>query len=315
MSDGEASRPVPRVSRSDIRASRGRAILARAGADLGGRVVASIIFPAAPEDAIEKTERNIPNMPARNPWLTDSVYPVSHVNSAATDAVPFPGPTGGRKLSREQVKAVPVLFVSNPTIKKVGRDIVVLAPGTLGIQKIIATGDAFELVTSLRVPGARGARAAGEQPCHRDGAQRGRRRAPRRRRRAARRRTGAARQARARLRDGRQRGLQPHRQGRLPHTASTAAPTSSRRATTTRRAAPMRVCARRRHRGRAVRRRAPRDAHHRRGHDLRRLPGRRRARGAARPRSRSGGGTRSSRSPTRPSTTASSSTRRAASTS
>jgi hypothetical protein len=99
------------------------------------------------------TERKIPNMPARNPWLTDSVYPVSHVNSAATDAVAFAGPTGGKKLTREQITAVPVLFVSNPTIKKAGDDLIVLAPGTLGIQKIIATGGAFELVTFLPYPG------------------------------------------------------------------------------------------------------------------------------------------------------------------
>jgi hypothetical protein len=92
-------------------------------------------------------------MPARNPWLADSVYPVPHVNSAATDAVPFAGPTGGRKLRRDQVTAVPVLFVSNPTIKRAGSEVVVLAPGTLGIQKIIATGEAFELVTSLPYPG------------------------------------------------------------------------------------------------------------------------------------------------------------------
>ena len=100
-----------------------------------------------------KNERSIPNMPARNPWLTDSVYPVSHMNSAATDAVPFAGPTGGKKLTRDQVTAVPVLFVSNPTIKKAGGEIIVLAPGTLGIQKIIATGTAFELVTFLPYPG------------------------------------------------------------------------------------------------------------------------------------------------------------------
>jgi hypothetical protein len=98
-------------------------------------------------------EHGIPNMPARNPWLADSVYPVPHGNSAATDAVAFAGPTGGRKLSREQVSAVPVLFVSNPTIKRAGAEMVVLAPGTLGIQKIIATGDAFELVTFLPYPG------------------------------------------------------------------------------------------------------------------------------------------------------------------
>jgi hypothetical protein len=101
----------------------------------------------------ERDAASMPNMPPRNPWLTDSVYPVSHMNSAATDSVPFPGPTGGKKLTREQVTAVPVLFVSNPTIKKVDADIVVLAPGTLGIQKIIATGGAFELITFLPYPG------------------------------------------------------------------------------------------------------------------------------------------------------------------
>jgi hypothetical protein len=97
----------------------------------------------------------LPNMPARNPWLTDSVYPVSHMNPAATDAVPFAGPTGGKKLTREDIKAVPVLFVSDPTVKKVGAgaDVVVLAAGSLGIQKVIATGDAFELVTFLPYPG------------------------------------------------------------------------------------------------------------------------------------------------------------------
>jgi hypothetical protein len=101
----------------------------------------------------ERDISNLPNMPPRNPWLTDSVYPVSHMNSAATDAVPFAGPTGGKKLTRDQVTAVPVLFVSNPTIKKVGAEAIVLAPGTLGLQKIIATGDAFELVTFLPYPG------------------------------------------------------------------------------------------------------------------------------------------------------------------
>jgi hypothetical protein len=99
------------------------------------------------------TERSIPNMPAKNPWLTDSVYPVSHVNPAATDAVAFAGPTGGKKLSRDEIKAVPVLFVSDPTVKKIGHEVIVLAAGTLGIQKIIATGDSFELMTFLPYPG------------------------------------------------------------------------------------------------------------------------------------------------------------------
>jgi len=95
----------------------------------------------------------IPNMPPRNPWLTDSVYPVSHMNPAATDAVAFAGPTGGGPLAHDQVQTVSVLFVSNPTVKKVGPDTVVLAPGTLGIQKILATGEAFEPVAFLPYPG------------------------------------------------------------------------------------------------------------------------------------------------------------------
>jgi hypothetical protein len=33
--------------------------------------------------------QNAPNMPPRNPWLTDSVYPTSHFNPAATDSVLF----------------------------------------------------------------------------------------------------------------------------------------------------------------------------------------------------------------------------------
>jgi hypothetical protein len=41
-------------------------------------------------------------MPARNPWLTDSVYPSSHFNPAATDSVLFAGPTKGKKLTRDK---------------------------------------------------------------------------------------------------------------------------------------------------------------------------------------------------------------------
>jgi len=47
--------------------------------------------------------QNIPNMPARNPWLADSAYPISHSNPGATEAVahaPDPGAQaigGGRE--------------------------------------------------------------------------------------------------------------------------------------------------------------------------------------------------------------------------
>ncbi len=38
-----------------------------------------------------------PNMPARNPWLTESVYPTSHFNGGATDSVVFAGPVKGQE--------------------------------------------------------------------------------------------------------------------------------------------------------------------------------------------------------------------------
>ena len=85
--------------------------------------------------------QSAPNMPPRNPWLTDSVYPTSHFNPAATDSVLFAGPEKGKKLTRDKdVKVVPNLMVSNPTVKKIGPDTVIFASGTLGIRKILATG-------------------------------------------------------------------------------------------------------------------------------------------------------------------------------
>src|ERR1700744_1636933 len=63
-----------------------------------------------------------PNMPARNPWLADSVYPTSHFNPGATDSVLFRGPVNGRKLSPSDVKTVPTVVTSNPAIKTVGKE-------------------------------------------------------------------------------------------------------------------------------------------------------------------------------------------------
>lgn len=93
-------------------------------------------------------------MPAANPWLADSVYPISHVNPAATDSVTFGGLVAGKQLNRDQdVKVVRNLLVSNPTLKRIGDDTVAFASGTLGIQKILVTGKAFEPLSFLPYPG------------------------------------------------------------------------------------------------------------------------------------------------------------------
>jgi len=93
------------------------------------------------------------SLPNRNTWLADSVYPMSHDNPAATDSVPHAGPTKGRQLTAADVKSVPTVFTSNPTVKKIGDRTVVIAAGIEGISKIDATGDDYKLVSFLPYPG------------------------------------------------------------------------------------------------------------------------------------------------------------------
>jgi hypothetical protein len=94
------------------------------------------------------------NMPAKNPWLTESVYPTSHFNDGATDSVLFAGPVKGKKLTAgKDVKVVSNVMVSNPAIKNIGSETVAFASGTLGIRKILLTGNALENVSFMPYPG------------------------------------------------------------------------------------------------------------------------------------------------------------------
>jgi hypothetical protein len=113
----------------------------------------SLVAPDCRSEAAQ-VQQSAPNMPARNPWLTDSVYPTSHFNPAATDSVLFAGPVKGRKLTRDKdVKLVPNVMVSNPAIKKVGTDTVAFASGTLGIRKLFLTDKALEEISFIAYPG------------------------------------------------------------------------------------------------------------------------------------------------------------------
>jgi hypothetical protein len=94
--------------------------------------------------------RTAPNMPAKNPWLAESVYPTSHFNPAATDSVLIAGPVNGRQLTKGDVKTVPTLITSNPTMKRVGNDVIAFASGAVGVQKILVTDSTFEAIGSLQ---------------------------------------------------------------------------------------------------------------------------------------------------------------------
>ncbi|MCP1845187.1 hypothetical protein ACVIHI_001892 [Bradyrhizobium sp. USDA 4524] len=103
----------------------------------------------------------LPNMPKRNPWLADSVYPQSHFNPGATDSVLHAGPARGRPLTVADVKTVPLVFVSNPTVKKVGNETIIIAATDTEIKKINATGTSLQLVSSIPVPGLEAVAAKG----------------------------------------------------------------------------------------------------------------------------------------------------------
>ena len=94
--------------------------------------------------------QSAPNMPAKNPWLAESVYPTSHFNPAATDSVLIAGPVTGKHLTKDDVKTVPTLITSNPTMKRLGTDVVAFASGAVGVQKILVTGNAFEAIGPLQ---------------------------------------------------------------------------------------------------------------------------------------------------------------------
>ncbi len=99
------------------------------------------------------TSTDSPAMPPRNPWLTDSAYPISHVNPAATDSAALAGPEVGRQLTTSDVRTSPTVFTSNPTVKKAGTDSVIFAAGAHGIDKFYATDGVFEPVGFLPYPG------------------------------------------------------------------------------------------------------------------------------------------------------------------
>jgi hypothetical protein len=93
------------------------------------------------------------NVPSKNAWLTDSVYPTSHHNPAQTDTSTIAGPLLSQTLNTGDVKTIPVTFVSNPTVKHIGTDRIVFVSSVNGIAKVLATGEAFDLISFLPFPG------------------------------------------------------------------------------------------------------------------------------------------------------------------
>jgi hypothetical protein len=94
-----------------------------------------------------------PQMPSRNPWLAEGVYPTSHFNPGATDSVLIAGPVHGRKLDSNEVKTVPTVITSNPAIKQLEGETIAFASGAVGVQKLRLTGKAMEAGNFVAYPG------------------------------------------------------------------------------------------------------------------------------------------------------------------
>jgi len=72
------------------------------------------------------------NLTTKNTWLTDSVFPTSHHNPAQTDVSPIAGLPKGQALTADDVKTANAVFVSNPTMKRIGDDRIVFVSGVNG---------------------------------------------------------------------------------------------------------------------------------------------------------------------------------------
>ncbi|MEH6581021.1 MAG: hypothetical protein V7754_03725 [Halioglobus sp.] len=94
-----------------------------------------------------------PATPPLNPWVANSAYAISHHNPGQTDVTPVDGPRIGKKLSLDDAKSVPLVWCSAPLYKHIGDDTVVIASNPMGLIKVRATGEDFELISNVPYPG------------------------------------------------------------------------------------------------------------------------------------------------------------------
>jgi hypothetical protein len=93
-----------------------------------------------------------PHLPADNPWVADSPYAISHHNPAQTDVTGVDGPTIGGRLTTWEAKTIPLVWCSAPLYKQIGNEIVVIASNPMGLIKVRATGEDFELISNVPYP-------------------------------------------------------------------------------------------------------------------------------------------------------------------
>ena len=92
-------------------------------------------------------------LPEPNPWVAEAAYAISHHNPAQTDVTDVDGPTRGAKLTVDQVQTVPLLWCSAPLFKHIGDKTVVIASNPMGLIKVDASGENFNMISNVPYPG------------------------------------------------------------------------------------------------------------------------------------------------------------------
>ena len=94
---------------------------------------------------------SIPNMPAKNPFLADSVFPITHFNPAVTDAVAHAGPTSGRALGDADVMTVATLYTSSGTVNVSSIDVTdaFTATPSMGLPVALAAGASMDVAVKF----------------------------------------------------------------------------------------------------------------------------------------------------------------------
>lgn len=117
----------------------------------------SFLFPFGFVFAENATALHIAEtMPPKNPFLVDGPSAMTHWNNSQQDSVVIPGPRGVHQLKPEQIKRIPgglvnIQYVDAPVYPTGER--VIWAANNNRVTKTLVSGETYELIADLPIPG------------------------------------------------------------------------------------------------------------------------------------------------------------------
>ena len=105
--------------------------------------------------AASAQDKSAVKMPSANPYLHDSFNPISHENSAQTDAVDIASGSKGRTLGADDAKVLYTdIETSHHVIKNIGdKQVAYFSGAGVAISKVDVTGENFTLIHRTMLPG------------------------------------------------------------------------------------------------------------------------------------------------------------------